>query len=364
MITQQSTAIPSIQQASQAERIAIVCPSCEATLSVRRIYVGHQILCKQCSHTFLLRDSAKPQPMSADDSDDDGDMLQTGFHQPDINGRNRVLEFEYDPLRTEHVRQTAEHAQDELKYEQVERELRRVTTDLDRIRAHLGTVAPEDVRNLAEERESLRAEVNRLGDANQVLRSEICAQNHLAAELERRESDLTTLRDDCHRLGQQLKQRDDELNAVRAERESLSQQLKQSHDDIAAARVEHGLLRTQLQDALNEVDQSRTLVERAQALHNENDLLRAAVDSLRQALALAEQDHLDDLNRLKDQLDPAYEKDHELVVLRGQYSQLRADVDAILPRVEDLQRRLDLAERLNRDMVDLPEIPRIRSIPI
>jgi chromosome segregation ATPase len=332
MITQQGTAIPSIQQASQAERIAIVCPSCEATLSVRRIYVGHQILCKQCSHTFLLRDSAKPQPMSADDSDDDGDMLQTGL--------------------------------DELKYEQVERELRRVTTDLDRIRAHLGTVAPEDVRDLAEERESLRAEANRLSDANEVLRSEISTQKHLAAELERRESDLTTLRDDCHRLGQQLKQRDDELNAVRAERESLGQQLKQSHDDIAAARVEHGLLRTQLQDALNEVDQSRMLVERARAVHNENDQLRAAVDSLRQALALAEQDHLDDLNRLKDQLDPAHEKDRDLVVLRDQYSQLRADVDTILPRVEDLQRRLDVAERLNRDMVELPEIPRIRSIPV
>ncbi len=99
-------------------------------------------------------------------------------------------------------------------------------------------------------------------------------------------------------------------------------------------------------------------------MRNENDQLRAAVDSLRQALALAEQDHLDDLNRLKDQLDPAYEKDHDLVVLRGQYSQLRADVDAILPRVEDLQRRLDVAERLNRDMVELPEIPRIRSIPV
>ena len=345
MITQQGAAIPSIQHASQAERIAIVCPSCEATLSVRRIYVGHQILCKQCSHTFLLRDSAKPQPISADDSDDDGDMLQTGLHEPDINGRNRVLEFEYDQLRTEHDLHAAEHAHDKLNF-------------------HLGPVAPEDVRNLAEERESLRAEVNRLGDANQVLRSEISAQKHLAAELERWESDLATLHDDCHRLGQQLKQRDDELNAVRAERESLSQQLKQSHDDIAAARVEHGLLRTQLQDALNEVDQNRTLVERARAVQNENDQLRAAVDSLRQALALAEQDHLDDLNRLKDQLDPAYEKDHDLVVLRGQYSQLRADVDAILPRVEDLQRRLDVAERLNRDMVELPEIPRIRSIPV
>ena len=242
MLTQQGTATPSIQQASQAERIAIVCPSCEATLSVRRIYVGHQILCKQCSHTFLLRDSAKPQPISADDSNDDGDMLQTGLNQPDINGRNRVLEFEYDQLRTEH-------------------DLQRPNTPTTSSISTWERSRAEDVRNLAEERESLRAEVNRLSDANQVLRSEISTQKHLAAEWERRESDLTTLRDDCHRLGQQLKQRDDELNAVRAERESLSQQLKQSHDDVAAARVEHGLLRTQLQDALNEVDQSRTLVE-------------------------------------------------------------------------------------------------------
>ena len=120
MMTQQGTAIPSIQQASQAERIAIVCPSCAATLSVRRIYLGHQILCKQCSHTFLLRDSTKPEPMSADDSDDVGGMLQTGLHQPDINGRSRVTEFEYDQLWTEHDRHAAEHADKKLNDEQVD----------------------------------------------------------------------------------------------------------------------------------------------------------------------------------------------------------------------------------------------------
>jgi DNA repair exonuclease SbcCD ATPase subunit len=364
MSVQPGTGKPAMQQAVQPERIVVVCPSCQATLSVRSFYLGHQIVCKQCNQPFLLSAPAEPQTKSAA-SDHNGGISNSSLGRLDTEGESRATESDYDRLRSEHDRQAAGHAHYRLKYIQVGEDLSRVTADLNRIRAHLGTVAPEDVRNLVEERESLRAEVNLLSDANQVLRSEISAYKHLATEFERRESDLATLRDDCHLLGQQLKQRDDELqvicleqesliqqikqsqdelHGIRTERDQLCQQLKQRDDDLAAARAEHGLLSIQLRDALNEVDQSRTLVERAQAVQDENDNLHAAVDSLRQALTLSEREHLDDLHRLKEQLDHAHEKDHDLVVLRAQIDQLRAEVDTVLARVEDLRRRLDVAE--------------------
>jgi chromosome segregation ATPase/ribosomal protein L37AE/L43A len=303
MSTQEGSANPPIQQAAQAERIVVDCPSCQATLSVRRIYLGRQILCKQCNHAFRAPARATPQAKSAV-TDNHGGTSKTSLQQPDIEGGSRVTVSEYDQLRTEHDRQAAAHTHYKLKSEQVGEELRRVTSDLDRIRTHPGTVAPEDVRSLAAERESLRAEVKRLSDANQVLLVEKSARAHLAAELERRESDL------------------------------------------AAVRAEHGRLSIQLQDALSEVDQ-------VQSMRIENDKLRAAVDSLRQALALAEQSHLDDLHRLNEQLHHAHEDD-----------KLRAEVDAVRARVKELERRLDAAERINGDLVEFLGRAGIRSIPV
>jgi len=280
MSTQPGMTSPSNQQAIPTERIVVVCPSCQATLSVRRVYLGHQVLCKQCNHTFPLLDSAAPQTGS-DFNDHNGAISKPSFNQPDINGGSRAMVSEHDQLRTEHDRHAAAHAHYKLRYEQVGEELSRVTADLDRIRAH---------------------------------------------------------------LGQQLKQRD---------------------DDLDTARAENGRLRMQLQGALNEVDQSRTtLVERDQALRSENDQLHAAVDSLREALAFAEQDHINDLNRFKEQLNGAHEEGHDLVVSSVENDQLHAELHAVRARVDDLERRLDTAELINRDMVDFLEMAGVRSIPV
>jgi chromosome segregation ATPase len=343
MSMQPGTASPPNQQAIPAERIVVVCPNCQATLSVRRVYLGHQVLCKQCNHTFPVPDPAKPQAKSAF-SDHNGAISKASFNPPDINAESRAMVDEHDQLRTEHDRHSAAHAHYKARYEQVSEELRRVTADLDGIRAHLGTVAPQDVQTVATERELLRSQIKRLSDVNQELFAERSAREQLAPEWERRESDFA---------------------AACAERDLFAQQLKQRDDDLDTARAENGRLRIQLQGALNELDQSRTtLVERDQALRSENDQLHAAVDSLREALAFAEQDHINDLNRFKEQLHGAHEEGHDLVVSPVENDQLHAELQAVRARVDDLERRLDTAELINRDMVEFLEVAGVRSIPV
>ena len=56
--TAEDRAGPSIAYPDQAERIVANCPNCQATLRVRRVYLGKPVLCKQCNHTFPLRDPA------------------------------------------------------------------------------------------------------------------------------------------------------------------------------------------------------------------------------------------------------------------------------------------------------------------
>jgi predicted Zn finger-like uncharacterized protein len=403
---EEGTASPSIQQAVQGERIVVVCPSCQATLRVRRVYVGRQVLCKQCNHTFTVSDRAKSQPEL--DVSDHGGTSKTSPHQPNIESGSSATQSEYDRLLTEHEqllaahtqlqeedsRHAAGHARYKLKYKQVGEELSRAMTELDRIRAQLGTIAPEDVCNLVEERESLRAEVNRLSDANHLLCAERSAREHLAAELERRESEL------------------------------------------AAARAKHGLLSNHLQDALNEVDQVRTtLGERVDLMRNENDQLRAELESLREALDRADATHrverdqlraehatlndqhrqLRDQQQSTDRLCKEYqERNQELVEaqnrLESEYQlmlhsvrlqetraaeqldklgfpdnqtanrdngsrsenvnsgppppALVAELEAVRARVEDLQRRLEMAERINCDMFETLKLAGIRYKPV
>ena len=163
---------------------------------------------------------------------------------------------EHKQLQEESSHHAAKYAQYKLQYKQAFEELCRVTADLERIRSHLGTVAPEEVQGIKEERESL-AEVNGLRDSNQVLGAENASREHLAAELARRESESATVHAERKVLEQELRQRHDELNSIRAERESLSKQLKQRGDELAAAGAEHDRLSIQLREALSEVDQSR-----------------------------------------------------------------------------------------------------------
>ncbi len=80
-----------VQTPSTGERIVVTCPTCQTTLSVRRIYIGRQVRCKQCDDTFLVSD---PTP---------GD-LPSPSTQPDrfeTDGRLESLQLEISHLNQE-----------------------------------------------------------------------------------------------------------------------------------------------------------------------------------------------------------------------------------------------------------------------
>jgi predicted Zn finger-like uncharacterized protein len=334
---EEGTASPSIQQAGQAERIVVVCPSCHATLRVRRAYLGRQVLCKQCNHTFLVRDPANSQPESAV-SDHHGGTSKTSLHQPDIESGSLATESEYDRLRTEHDRLLAEHqrlltehrqlqeadsrhaaghARYKLKYKQVGEELTRVTTDLGRIRAHLGTIAPEDVCSLVEERESLRAEVERLRGA-------------------------LDLADATHRV----------------ERDRI-------HAELATLNDQH----RQLRDQQESTDQlCKQYLERNQELVQAHNRLESDFQLMLHTVRLQEQRAAEQLDRLGfpngETADRANQSRSDNVNPAHALPALVAELEAVRAQVEDLKRRLDTAERNNRDLFETLKIAGIRYKPV
>ena len=44
--------------AASTDRIVVLCPNCRTGLSVRRVYIGASVKCKQCAHVFPVADPA------------------------------------------------------------------------------------------------------------------------------------------------------------------------------------------------------------------------------------------------------------------------------------------------------------------
>jgi DNA-directed RNA polymerase subunit M/transcription elongation factor TFIIS len=170
-------AVPSKQPNDHVERVDTVCPHCNATLHVRRAYVGNDVRCKYCDEVFRVRVAAKNQANTEPD-------------QPDH--RQQSLQAEQEQLYVAHNLLQADH--DRLKTECTElgENLQRVTTELETIRAALGTIAPEEVGSLANERQSLSAEVHRLRDEIHVALATQSEHDQLVAERQRWVSELVT----------------------------------------------------------------------------------------------------------------------------------------------------------------------------
>ena len=157
MIMEKGTAASSTRQAHQVDRIVAICPTCEAMLSVRRVYIGHQVLCKKCGHIFPLGESSKAQsgPEFDEQSAHDSPNSVTNLRPSDNEAVQPATIAPFHPLTNEHGRLKDEHACGNLTHDQAIDELRHVTIELDGVRGHLGMIAPEEVRNLAAERDSL-----------------------------------------------------------------------------------------------------------------------------------------------------------------------------------------------------------------
>jgi len=213
--------------------------------------------------------------------------------------------------------------------DQLAEDLGRVTAELETIRTGLGTISPQEVRPLAEERESLRAAVECLRDEIDALRAEESTRAQMAAELEQRNGELATARAERDLLAREVEERDEHLNDARAELDRL-------------AALEH--------DARDEIERVRTsLAERDHRLRNEGDQLRAVVETLHQALELAECARADASGTAQHAIMSRSENGNPIVA----HPSADTDIQAASTDVEDLKRRLQDLERLNREMASV-----------
>ena len=155
------------------ERAVVTCPNCRTSLSIRRIYIGRQVRCKQCDENFLASD---PSPMIAPSresrldvsgNNDESTALRT--ERDRLSSELQRLRDEHEKLETDHHRLSAEHDQLKSDLERLKEEgnsirgsLDRATSELESIRAHLGDIEPASVRPLIEGHAALLAEVETL----------------------------------------------------------------------------------------------------------------------------------------------------------------------------------------------------------
>src|SRR5262249_27071383 len=98
----EQSARTSAQRSSRGDRIAAGCPGCQATLRVRRAYVGSDVECKHCGHIFPISAPADAHPEPVEDRK----------HQQLLDEQDRLM---------------ADHGQLQAKYDQLEVENGRLT---------------------------------------------------------------------------------------------------------------------------------------------------------------------------------------------------------------------------------------------
>lgn len=150
------------------------------------------------------------------------------------------------------------------------------------------------------------------------------------------EGDLGTVRGEREALERELANRDNELGSARAELEERAQRIEQLDADLQAASQEHDRLNQQLAQCQNDLDlarkdldrvtserqsafdsaerQTKTVAKRDSAIKNLRDQLDAETKSNKEALALAERNHLEERNRLT----------AELAAIRVQHQELES----------------------------------------
>ena len=193
------------QANEEVERIDAECPGCKASLHVRRSYIGNDVRCKYCDQVFQVRDPANIRSTTA--------QAQPGIEPVSLQSEHERLYVAHNLLQTDHERLKGECTE-------LRENLDRVTTELDTIHTALGTIAPHEVGTLADQRQSLAAEVHRLRDEIHALLAAQSERDQLAAEWQRKDAALTLARTECETLASQLRDRDNQLVIARCENDS------------------------------------------------------------------------------------------------------------------------------------------------
>jgi chromosome segregation ATPase len=393
-----------------APRVAVVCPNCKATLSIRRVHIGKSVQCKQCNQVFTVPAEADTQPMPVVDhtarngssrsskSDVDPRNPQSGKQDKVLLDQLGQFIAGSNELRSAYEKLQAESNELRASRNELGAQLQSATAELEVIRADLGTIASADVRRLASESAELSALVQVLRGENQDLHTKTAHHDDLISQLEKRvleldplqakhdaltetvklhEGDLCAIRDERDALVRNLSEHSNELAAVRSElvqaaqrieqlnsdlqaacreRDKLSQQLELCQNELGVAQADLGRTSSERDGALNTVAElTNTLAERDLAIRNHHDQFDAEIGSNRQAFELAERSHLDERERLAAELAALSAKlaEHE-VTIRTQHDRFDAELECNRQAFDLAERNhLDERERLAAELTAL-----------
>ncbi len=305
-----------------ADRILVTCPHCGTILSVRRVYIGDGVRCKQCSQRFLVPAAPGAQPVGVYDCP--AGVASTESHKSDVDPMShrpdsvrgslmkQLAQFiaSHDELRANHDRLLAEHDG--------------VRVERDGVRATLGTTS--------EERDALVV---------------------------------------------QLREREDELCTVRAERDALTTNLGNERAALAEASAEIAQLKqqgaeseraiaVQLDESNAELERNRAALSASkQARHEEVQQLTAQLTSLKQQHELLIEQHQSaeslfanlqasnqELIAAQEQLAAEYRKQIESEQLER--AKLASELSELRAESEEMAR---LAEQWISAAMHLPTVP-------
>ncbi len=301
--------------ARESDRISVDCRNCQATLNVRRSYIGKSVSCKHCGQSFLVEAPAGTEVESPSPSHS-GDATHLSFDR---------LRADLGAIQTERDQMAAELAKLREKYQRAK--IYRKWVD------RAGTEMRSRLDQLTIERETLR-------DDRDAVRDE---SGRLRAEVDRLTAELSTAIEGRSAL-------EGEVESLRGDRDSARRESEERAEAIRA----------------HEVERARHASDR-DSIAAEVDRLRATIDDLRLDREESERRHQADLDSLRAERDrfasEIGDRDNELTRHRaeadqrarhhsGEVDSLRSEVDRLSIVGRERDARIAELESCHRSEVE------------
>jgi DNA repair exonuclease SbcCD ATPase subunit len=273
------------------------------------------------------------------------------------------LKAVYAQVQSQHDQLQVENTRLATAKNQLGEQLSGATNELSAIRAELGGLAPAEVRSLAEERETIRTEVQRLRDENRHLSIDLDTARSERLDLTREQQTAT---DEINALQTALAERD---SALRYQSDQLGAQVESHRQAFDHARHAHGTMIESLEAQLAALgerfgrldDEHRSTLElckQFQARDIELTEAQQRLESVHQSVLDAERMKQAELAEQLMELRAGSEQEarlaEQLISASSRKDEERSPLDAELAaaraQIEELNWLLAESERLNREM--------------
>jgi len=301
----------SSQDSPAVPRVVVTCPTCKATLKVRRVYIGNAVQCKQCGQIFTVPADVDTQPM------------------PAVNHTARDL-----PSRSPQANLDARSQQSGSSHNVL----------LDQVAQFIAS--SNDLRSA---HDRLQAEHDELTEKVKLQEDDLCAvraeRDALSRDLSEHSSELDAARFELVQWAQRIEQSNADLQAACQERDQLGQQLEQCRNDLGVARADLGRSESERRTALDTVEQLRhELADHDALLNAERTERQQLAAELRALRANAEE-----TARVAEQLLSANLNPPEAPLASAD------ELEAARVQAEELKYKLDEADSLYRIMAETLE---------